>query len=821
MTSKSLIATGRFLWRQRLFTALNIIGLAISISACWIIYRIVDYEFSYEKKVPGSAGIYRLVSGFVFDEKESYNGGVPKPVYQGIREQLADVQLAVPVFGEYLKSVEVNVPNAGPLVFEEQDGVVSTDASYFSLVPYHWLAGSAANALHDPNTVVLTAKRAAAYFPGKKPEAMLNQVITYYSFRDTIQRTVTGIVEPAFEGPTEFTYSEFCTLPGKPYQLVQWTNTNGSDKLYLQLKPSANAAAVEKQVNELALQKRKAFHENQANSFKYRSWHNLVPLTAMHFTTHIDEWAGGNTLRKANKKILFGLVGIGAFLLLLACINYINMSVASLPQRSREIGVRKTLGSSRSELIAQFLLETMMTALLAGLFSFVLSKLGFWLLAGIIPAGITLFGNILQPAGFVLVVALLTALLAGIYPAWLITRVKAVDVFRSTSLRAKHRIGFSLQKALIVFQFTIALVFIIGALITGRQLHYVLKTDMGFNKEAVLLADVPWKLSSDEKYAGKQFALQTALKAIPGIQQVALGTAPLSDNYSSSEYEYTTDGREPVKKQVFKKWIDSSYMELYGIQLLAGRKLHPSDTTNELVINEAAVKGFGFRSPQDALGKLIGPGDQKFPVVGVVKDFHTQNFYTSIDPMAFESEKSNLNAFNIKLGADPSQWQKTIEAIRSAWNQFYPANSFEPKFYDETIEAMYQQERQLSKLVDLATVISVLISCLGLFGLAVLTAHQRTKEIGIRKVLGASVTGIVRMLSKEYVVLVLVALLIASPIAWWAMNSWLQQFTYRISIHWWMFAMAGLVALLLALVTVSFEAVKSAMANPVKSLRTE
>lgn len=497
------------------------------------------------------------------------------------------------------------------------------------------------------------------------------------------------------------------------------------------------------------------------------------------------------------------------------------MSIAGLPQRAKEIGVRKTLGSSRSRLIGQFLNETFITTILAGVFSFVLSQLGFWLLKDIIPQGVTLFANVWQLILFIIILAIIVTVLAGLYPGWLITKVKAINVFRNTSLRQKNSSGFSLQKVLIAFQFIIALVFITSAIIVGKQLQYVLKSDMGFNKDAVVLADVPWKYSSNKTYAGKQFTLLAEVKNIPGVQNISLGDAPMSNNYSSSQFDYTQDGNEPVSRQVFRKEVDTAYLRLYGMKLIAGRNIYASDTTNEYVINEAAVHAFGFASPQDALGKMIGQQNEKFPIVGVVKDFHQQNFHTTIDPMAFESDKENLSSFNIKLSNDPSQWQKTLKAIKKKWYQFYPPESFTYKFYDEAIAKMYQQEENLAKLINLATVISIFISCLGLFGIAVLTAFQRTKEIGIRKVLGASVADIVQLLSKEYVMLVIIATLIASPLVWWVMNKWLQKFAYRIVIEWWMFLLAGIVALLLALITVSFQVIKAARMNLVESLKTE
>jgi putative ABC transport system permease protein len=829
MLKRYFTTTLRYLWRHRLFTALNIAGLAVSISAAWIIFRIVDYEFGYDKGLPNKDNIYRVVTGFIFDEKESYNGGVSAPIYQGVREHVRDLDYAVPVLGKSVSAVEVNTATGKPLIFDDPKGIVATDSTYFSMIPYHWILGNKSTAFNAPDNVVLTIDAAKKYFPGKKPEEIFNHRLTYYSYSDTIQRTITGIVAE-LDTPTEFTAREFCSLPTKAYALNSWTNTNGTDKLYLQLKQGAQPTQVLSQIQALVDQKSKEFDELRATQnktaqkptthFKYKRWLELLPLKESHFSTFVKEY----DVRKASKPVLYGLIGIGLFLLVLACINYINMSVAGMPQRAKEIGVRKTLGSSHAQLIGQCLAETLITAVLAAIFAQALGLLGFRLLKDTIPAGVApLGGGMLQLLAFIVVVSVVITILAGIYPGFLITKVKTINVFRNFSGTGNVNHKFSLQKVLIVFQFIIALFFVTSAIIVSNQLHYTLTTDMGFNKDAVVLVDIPWKYAYDKKYADKQFPLFTEFKRTPGVYNISLGSAPMQSGYSSSPFEYVQDGKEPVIRQVFKKWVDTAFLNVYEIPLLAGRNIHASDTTNEYVINETAVHAFGFKSPEDAIGKIIGQHTiQRFRIVGVVKDFHLQDFYKTIDPMAFESEKDNLSTFNIKLaGHDPAAWQATLKAIEKKWYQFYPPESFSYKFYDETLEGMYEQERHLAKLISLATGIAIFISCLGLFGLAVLTAFQRTKEIGIRKVLGASVPGIVRLLSKEYLQLVIVAIVLATPLAWWAMNKWLQNFAYRIQLQWWMFLLAGLIGIAIAMLTVSVQAIKAAVANPVKSLRTE
>ncbi len=811
---KYFTSTIRHLQRYRLFTSLNILGLAIGISACWVIFRIVNHEFSYDKHLPNKEHIYRVVSGFIWDGKESFNGGVSAPLYESVREQVPGIDHVVQLNQQRFLSVEVRDPSGNRINFDDQEGMAATDTAYFNMVRYDWLIGNSITALNDPNNVVLTKSRAEQYFPRQTIEEIYDKTITYYGYRDTITRVVKGVVND-LEAPTEFTSQEFYALPKVTYELSDWTNTNGSDKLYLQLKDQTNPEIVIKDIDAILSRKTQEWRSQAAIDFEFKRWLEIMPLKESHFSTYVDE-----NIRKASKPLLMGLIGIAFFLLVLACINYINMSIASIPQRSKEIGVRKTLGSNKAQLVGQFLSETMATTLLAGVLSIAFTYLGFQLLTGIIPEGITPFGHVTQFGAFIIILGVFITILAGLYPGWLITKVKTVNVFKNSSLRRNNR-GFNLQKSLIVFQFTIALIFISTALIVGRQLRYSIHSDMGFNKEAVILVEVPWKLSRDQQYDKKQFPLFQELKTIPGIANISLGRPPLDDGYSSGQYQYKEDGKEPVKRQIFRKWVDTSYIGVYDMSIIAGRNLTPSDTTNEFVLNETAVQALGIPSPREAIGKFIYNGDEKYPVVGVIKDFHARDFHSEIAPLALLSDKNNLSTFNIKLSTNSADWQSAIQAVESKWAEFFPPEYFTYQFYDESIELMYEQEKQMGTLVNLATFISILISCLGLFGLAVLTVFQRTKEIGIRKVLGASISDIISLLSKEYVLLVGIALIIASPIAWYVMQKWLEQFAYRIEIDWWIFIIAGIAALVIALLTVSFHALKAALSNPVNSLRSE
>lgn len=350
-----------------------------------------------------------------------------------------------------------------------------------------------------------------------------------------------------------------------------------------------------------------------------------------------------------------------------------------------------------------------------------------------------------------------------------------------------------------------------------------MEKDLGFDREAVLTFQVPYKLLLSEMHGEKQFALKEELKRLPEVAAVSLDDPLFNQDYSSNSVVYK-GAKQEINLNVYRKYVDTDLLGTYGMKLLAGRNLLPSDTVWEYVINETAAREFGFKNPQEAIGKFVTEqnNDQSIPIVGVVADFHTATFTQKIEPVALMTQKDGTGSFNVKLASNkPADWQAGIQKMEELWKQAYPDAPFEYKFYDDMIAQFYESERRMTQIINLSTGIAILISCLGLFGLATLTAFQRTKEIGVRKVLGASIASIVGMLSKDFVLLVVIALVIASPIAWYFMDRWLADFAYHIDISWWVFALAGVAAMGIALLTVGYQSVKAALMNPVESLRSE
>jgi len=818
MFKNFLTTLTRQLWRNRLFAALSIIGLSVCICVAWIIFMLVSYEYSYDKKIPGSENIYQVVSKSLDPDVESESGfaGVAKPILNALQNDVTGVEKVVPMFYKYQHRAAINDDASTPVrKFENADKdiqLVSTNADYFNMLGYHWLAGNAATALDAPDKVVLTDTRAREYFPSLQPLEIVGKIIVY---DETISRRVSGVVAQ-LNFPNSFSAfnNEFIPIDKEEIADNRWSSKSSNDLMFIQPLKGVTTNNILDQLNSIDLKYNKEMFEK----YKFKSWYDVIPLSKKHFET---QFTAQN--RTADKKVLNGLMMVGAFLLLLACINYINLTTAQLPKRAKEIGIRKTLGSSSRQLIFRFIGETFIVTSLAALFSLVLTFFAVKLFADFLPEGIFDYMNFGSMIGFMLTLITVISLLSGLYPAWLSSKVKTVNVLKGVTEKVMGKNSFSFRKGLIVFQFLIAQVFIIGSVIIHQQLRYAAQMDLGFNKNGIVTVEVPYYIEDNPKYKDKAYVLKNELLRNAAIAGVSIGSRPMDNSMWGNIMTHYKDSLE-VQQQINMKFGDTDYLELYGFHLLAGRNFVASDTMNEMVINEKAVQAYGFQSPQEAIGKLLSrAGDKTFsyPIVGVVSDFHQFGIQSKIDPVLMTTSKDQTSILNIKLPDDASKWSGSIKVIEREWKKLYVGVPFKYSFYDETISSMYEAEKRTQTLVNAATAIAILISCLGLFGLATLTAYQRTKEVGIRKVLGASVIRIVQLMSKEFLSLVLISVIIATPIARWMMNKWLEDFAYRVEVHWWLFLLTGFAVGIIALLTVSYQAIKAAIANPVKSLRTE
>ena len=813
MIRNYLKITLRQLWRNRLFTILNIVGLSIGISTTCIIYRIVSYEYSFNTKIPEKERIYRVVSRFSNAGKESGNAGIPLPLPEAIKTQVIGVERVVPFFEQYFQKVTIS--QSGKVILEEdyEDRIPRTTSNYFAVFPYKWLIGNEKTALNAPNQIVLTQKKAEIYFPNIPFSKMLGQTVT---FEDSLKFTVSGVVKD-LDFPSDLSKQAFISFTKIPFSSNNWGGVSSQNHLFFKVLPNVNLQKIEKQINEISLKNSAEQMKHWGGSFSRR--HLIIPLSEIHFAT---EYSDNN--HKADKVILNILMGIALFLLLLAVINYINIATAQLPQRAKEIGIRKTLGSSRWTLIFRFLGETFLLVMIAFGFSLVLSDLFFRTFDFATPIGMSQYVDYQSIIIFVVCFVIFVTLLTGFYPSWIITKFQPIKILKGEYLNTSNVGLLSMRKGLIIFQFFVANIFIVGTLMVEKQLKFLLQENLGFNKEAVITVGIPYKLLKDSVYKNRQFVLKEALKKLKEVKEVSLGNPLLSNSFSSNHHSYTNSKGEKIERNIYRKYADADMSKVYDLPLLAGKNLLSTKEMSEYVINKTAVKEFGFRSPQEAIGKYLNENGNanSVQIVGVVDDFHSASFHQKIEPIAFMTAKENLDCFNIKLSSNnPKDWAEDIKNIKKTWSSFYPAEKFEAKYYDDVINELYKSEREMAQIINLATFVTILISCLGLFGLATFTAESRTKEIGIRKVLGASVMNITTLLSKDFIKLVLVSTIIASPIAYYLIHQWLGGFAYKTDLHWWVFALAGIILMLIALLTVSYQAIKAALMNPVKSLKTE
>jgi ABC-type antimicrobial peptide transport system permease subunit len=501
--------------------------------------------------------------------------------------------------------------------------------------------------------------------------------------------------------------------------------------------------------------------------------------------------------------------------LLIAAFNFINLSTAQSVQRGREMGMRKVLGSSRNSLIAQILGETLLITVFAAGISLLITPQVLQMLKAYIPDGVVY--SVVRPEmpAFAAGAALATTLLAGFYPAWVMSAYRPAMTLKGPNALKGNQKGY-VRKTLIVFQFTFSLIFIIGTIIIGRQLDYIRHKDLGFTTDAIVLLDT----QNDDKSA----VLAEKIRGLSGVEGVTMQWfAPMGENYMLTRMKYN-GGPTPVEMDVSAKSGDEQFIPLYGLRLVAGRNYPAGDTLREFVVNQSFTKALGFQQPDEALGKLLELNGRSYPIAGVVADFHEQSLHAPIKP-AFIAHLAGMSKnLGIKLqtqGKHPGDMQATLDAIAAQWAQVFPDKKFEYTFLDESIAKVYVKERKAASIVQGATAVAILISCMGLFGLITFMSEQRSKEIGIRKVLGASVASVVGLLSVDFLKLILISLALASPIAWYFMQKWLTDFAYRIDIQGWMFALAGAAAIGIAFLTIGFQSIRAALANPVESLRSE
>ena len=589
-----------------------------------------------------------------------------------------------------------------------------------------------------------------------------------------------------------------------------WGNTNTPDQLFVLLQPGTNPSALAARLSGL-------FRKYQDPQDDARVQIQLQPLSDLHFDTNYEGFDGART---AHPSTLYGLMIVAGILLLLACINFINLTTAQATQRAKEIGIRKTMGSQRSQLAFQFLSETFVLTTLATGLSIAITPFLLRVFSDFIPSDFHFsFG---QPVVLVylLLLVLAVTLLSGFYPALIMSLFNPILALKNqvhSRTATTRRAWF--RKTLTVSQFVIAQVFIIATILVSKQISYALHMDMGFRKDAILYFRTNWQ-EKDSKKA----VLVARLQTIPGIDLISVANDPPASQGEWTSYVTHNDGHQDIKYEIRMKTADSNYFRLFRLRLVAGAALPQSDTLSAVVINQRFAKVLGFRDAREAVGKKLGMGRDNPTIVGVAADFHEQSVHQAIQPILITNGNTFSKVINVALhpsNGNPEAWPATIARIEKAFHEVYPGDDFNYYFVDDTVANYYTGEQHIAHLLAWATGLAIFISCLGLLGLVIYITNARTKEIGIRKVIGASVIQIVALLSKDFIRLIGLAILIAMPIAWWGSHQWLENFAYRAELSWWIFVSGGAVLLFAALIVLCARTSKAAAANPVESLRSE
>ena len=804
MIKNYLITSFRNLRRNWNFTAINITGLTLGLACCILIFFTVRFELNFDKHHADGERIYRFVNRNKQQGEKGYNVGAPLPVLTALRNDFPEIKNFVTcTYASKEALVTVGKDDEQKKFIDPINSVSFIDPEYFNIFTYKWLKGSPATSLTNPGSVVLSADQAKKYFGVEDPMGKTIRVSNKMDF------IVSGIVDnPPTTTSLPFTVMlSFSSLKeyGANTDWNDWKSTYGGGQVYLKLPQSVSKSQMEKQLTTFA---KKYRDEKDAAENEWI----LQPLNDIHFSAYTQNYAG----RSISRGMIWSMILVGSFILVTACVNFVNLATAQALRRAREVGVRKVLGSTRGQLLRQYFSETGIITVLSVILALIIAQISLPYISQILNVksqGI-LFVSDPTIMGFLLVLCVLTTILSGFYPAMIVSGYQPI-------LALKGKVGkggnhqSNLRRGLIVLQFTISQVILIGTIIAYSQMKYFRTLDLGFVRDEIINIQIP------EQKEGKLENLQAKLKDVPGVKSISFSAfTPMSrSNWQTGfTYENNTD---MLDFEIVMRPADTSYVNTYGLTLLAGRMYLPADTMREYVVNEAFVKKLGFKNPQDAIGKMlkIGGSDVKLPIVGVLKNFNTFSLHREIIPCVLTTARNRYGTLGIKMTANATPEQLT--QIEKAWTETFPEYMFKYTYFDHTLNSFYEKEQQLFSLFRILAGIAIFIGCLGLYGVVAFMAESRTKEMGIRKAIGASAFNIFGLFSGDFIKLVVIALLLASPIAWYTMNDWLKDYTYRIEISWWIFALAGFMAVIIALVTISFQSVKAALMNPVKALRSE
>lgn len=816
MFKNYLKITFRNLWKQKGYAFINILGLAVGLACCIVILLYVTHELSYDKHHEHSDRIYRVISKIDFSGNYLELASAPAPMGPALKQDFPEVEAVTrfrPIGSRIVKQGDTNI---------REGGIVLADSTVFDVFTMPMLYGNPEMALTNPNTVVITKSIAEKYF-GK-----VNTVGESMTILEEFDFEVTGVIEdmPA----TSHFHFNFLISMSTTEEANNNTWFSNNFRTYVLLKPGTDPQAferhfeaVKKQYVEPQLKNFMGINleefEAAGNSVEY----NLQPLTSIHLYSDLtDEF-------EANGSITYVYIfsGLAIFVLVLACINFMNLATARASRRAKEVGIRKTLGSARSQLTVQFLAESVLLSIMAFLVALFLVELTLPFFSNLAGREITssyLFN--LGVIGLISAIVLVTGLLAGSYPALMLSSFRPVRVLKGTfSERSSHSL---LRKGLVVFQFSISIIIIVGLLVINKQLDFIQNKELGFEKDQVIIVEDAYTLGSS--YAVDD--LKEEMLNYPIFKSGTISSFFPVEGFDKNDMAHWPAGKEPTQNNTvsMQRWsVDEDYIPTLGMELVAGRNFDEERGTDEntVILNEAAVARFGFEDPVGQSIKTFAVGQDgtikddellEYRIIGVVKNFHYESLRQNISPLGLFNDRSNGNvAFKI----DALNTSKAISTLEQWWKNRAPDKPFNYTFLDQQFDQMYRAENRVQNLMTAFSVLAMAIACLGLFGLSAYSAERRTKEIGIRKVMGATVGNIVRLMSGEFLKLVAISFIVAIPVSYLIMQQWLQDFAFRTNVGFDVFLVSGVGALLVALLTVSWQSVKAALTNPVDSLRSE
>jgi putative ABC transport system permease protein len=777
-----------------------------------MIFIIIQFQTSFDNFHSRKDRIFRVLTEYHHSEGANMGKDVPFPFPEGLKTTFTQIEQVVSVWASHNDNLLIP-DNDGTTIksFKEDKGVFFTEPSFFKIFNYPLLSGSY-ESLKDPNNVLITREIAEKYF-GDWNTALgktinLKAGGSLFSHATDILK-VTGILATI---PTNTDFQlKLVVAFGTGITEDMAKNTDWKDKTnsdfgcYVLLPQNVSVDNFNQQLRT---------YSQKMESSDNKDSYIVQPLSAVHYDTQTGDYSN----KTISRQLLNVLWLITAFILLIACVNFINLSTAQAINRAKEVSIRKVFGSNKSQLQIQFIIETFLIVISAVILASIITILALPYINQILELSLSL--NKLNNTAvilFLLTITIVVTALASFYPSVVLSGFSPVNVLKS-KLTANSAKGISLRRGLVVFQFIIAQVLIIGTLILVKQMNYFMEQPLGFDKDAII--NVPFRV--DTAWFRREDYLRQQLLSLIGVKAVSFSSnTPVEDAndiWSTFKYDHA------IKEADFKaitKFADNEYVPAYKLQLIAGRNLQPSGMTREFLVNESLMKSLGIKNPDEILNKEISMwGDRiKCPVVGVLKDFNDRSFRHYTAPLLITTNRTMYSQAAIKL--ETKNISSTLQSVKTIWEQTLPNFVYEYKFLDDKIAGFYKQESQLAQLYEIFAAIAIFLSCLGLYGLALFMAVQRTKEVGIRKVLGASAVKIVYLFSKEFIILIIIAFAIAAPIALYFMHNWLQNYAYRISISWLIFAAGGIVAIIIAISTISYQAIKSAFANPVKSLRSQ